>query len=382
MVGNPDVADDVLAAGRLIRKDRRQQIRRPHALDGRRHLLATGKAEDRQRTRGIPTPPRLEHRRIEQRLPQHLLGRVGSDIPEDRLERKAVLLAERDDDAVVGRRGLQLEVERPAEPLPKRKAPRAVDPRTKWSVDDELHPAPLVEKALGNDSARGRERAKRRRSRPHVQDGLLGASCVEAALTGEPRHRVLVVGDRLPHVRHFVRELDRASGRLAAPERNRGGRAVCVLHTHAARFDASNAPRIRAEQKHVARQALDGEVLVQGADDGTFGLGDHEVLRVVWNGAARGNRREPRPAASTDHAVHFVPMEISTAAPAAGRDPFGEHGDHGVEVPARKAAIGIGTADQRKQVVLAPRLAGRGGDDLLRKHIEGPVRELERIERP
>ena len=57
---------------------------------------------------------------------------------------------ERDDDAVVGGGGLQLEVERAAEALAQRQAPGAIDARAERRVQDQLHAAGFVEEALGD----------------------------------------------------------------------------------------------------------------------------------------------------------------------------------------------------------------------------------------
>src|SRR6185437_14871898 len=98
MVGDLELAGEVLRARDLIGEYRRQQILRRHARERRRHLAAA--AETRQRERG--------------------------------------------------RRGLQLEVERAAEALAQRQPPGAVHPAAEGRVDDELHAARLVEEALEN----------------------------------------------------------------------------------------------------------------------------------------------------------------------------------------------------------------------------------------
>ena len=86
---------------------------------------------------------------------------------EDVGEREAVLLGERDVDAVVGGGGLQLEVEAAAETLAQREAPGLVDAAAEGSVEDELLAAALVEEALGDDGLSwwGQRRARRGRRR-------------------------------------------------------------------------------------------------------------------------------------------------------------------------------------------------------------------------
>jgi len=54
-------------------------------------------------------------------------------------QRKTVLFAERDIQSIVGRRGLQFEIERTAETFAKREAPGFVNAATEGRVDDKLH---------------------------------------------------------------------------------------------------------------------------------------------------------------------------------------------------------------------------------------------------
>src|SRR5262249_27593350 len=112
-----------------------------------------------------------------------------------------------------------------------------------------------------------------------------------------------------------------------------------------------------------------------------FGLRDDEVIRVVGDGAAGSDGRQPRAAPAANHAVHLVAMEKRPAAPSLRRNAFREHPDDGVELRPRQIAIGISAADHRKQLVLAPGLASSGGYDLLREHVARPRRRLEPIER-
>ena len=64
-----------------------------------------------------------KHRRVEERLHEHVARRRRMQIAEDVGERKRVLRTERQQQRVFGRRGLQLEVELAAEPLPQRQCP-------------------------------------------------------------------------------------------------------------------------------------------------------------------------------------------------------------------------------------------------------------------
>ena len=185
MVGNADVADDVFLAGGLVRKDRGEQIVGAHALDLRRHLPPAGEPQDGERARRVPSPSHFEHRRRQHRLREHLFDGFLAQELEHELEWKAVLIAERDDDAVVGGGGLQLEVERAAEALAQRESPRSVDARAERRVQHELHAAPFVEEPFGDDGGDAGQRTERRRACAHVQNGLLCAAGVEMAIADE-----------------------------------------------------------------------------------------------------------------------------------------------------------------------------------------------------
>ena len=111
MIGNADFTRQIFRAGGLIGKHGGQQIVGSHPLDWRGHLAATLKTKDRERPRGIPAPARSKHGRRQHGLREHLFHGGGSEKLENDLEWEGMLFAERNDDAVVGGGGLQLEVE-------------------------------------------------------------------------------------------------------------------------------------------------------------------------------------------------------------------------------------------------------------------------------
>ena len=76
----------------------------------------------------------------------------------------------------------------------------------------------------------------------------------------------------LAQLAHRARELIAARGRLAEPERDRRRRALRVGHAHGAGGDLQDLPRRVAELEDVARGALDGEVLVERADERVVAL--------------------------------------------------------------------------------------------------------------
>src|ERR1700691_2309740 len=94
-----------------------------------------------QSARRIPAPACGEHRRIEQRLREHVLDVFRPQEFEYDFEWKGMLLAERKHDAIVGGGRLQFEIERAAEAFAQRQTPGAIDPRAERSMQNELHAA-------------------------------------------------------------------------------------------------------------------------------------------------------------------------------------------------------------------------------------------------
>src|SRR5260370_42657063 len=93
-------------------------------------------------------------------------------------EWEAVLLGQRDVQTVISCGRLQFEIKTAAETFAQRQSPRFIDTRAKWSVDDQLHSAAFVEKALGNDCALCRNVAQHRPPFENVLDGLGGAGFI------------------------------------------------------------------------------------------------------------------------------------------------------------------------------------------------------------
>src|SRR5215831_6317191 len=96
-------------------------------------------------------------------------------------QRKAVLLAQRNIQPVVGSCRLQLEIERPAKPFPQRQSPRLVDPPAKRRVNHKLHASALIEKPLRNHRGKCRHRSQNSAALQNVLDDLLRPPIVQAA---------------------------------------------------------------------------------------------------------------------------------------------------------------------------------------------------------
>ncbi len=345
----------VVLARDLGREHRREEVVRAHPGDRRGHPLPLEQPRDGERARRVPAPPDAEHRSLEGGLREHVVeGGLGEQL-EDGLERERVLRAERQEDALVGGGGLQLEVEAAAEALAEREAEGAVRARAERRVDDELHPARLVEEALRHERPLRRDGAERGARRRDVVDDLPRAGGRHGALRLEPGRRAGAVVEAplelLAQPRDLGGELPAAAGRLGDPERDAGRGAVRVLDAHRPGFHPADAPRRVPEQEHVARHRLDREVLVHLADRDPLGLGDDRVLRVVGDGAAAGERGDARAAAPLHAAVHGVAVEQRRGAAGRGGDPLREHVDDRVELGAREGAVGPGAADEREEPV-------------------------------
>ena len=126
------------------------------------HLAAAAAARHRQRDRRVPAPPRLEHRRVEKRLDEHVARRRRMQIAEHVGQRERVLRTERQQQRVFGGRRLQLEVELAAEALAQRQPPRLVDAAAERRVQHELHAARFVEEPLEHQRLLRRQRRRAR----------------------------------------------------------------------------------------------------------------------------------------------------------------------------------------------------------------------------
>ena len=284
VIGDFDIADDVLGAGHLGGKDGGEEVAGAHPLNRRRDLLAALVAQDGQGAGGVPPPAHLEHGRGKEGLSQHLARRLRAQVVKDVVQREAVLRPQRQHDIVFGGGGLQLLVERAAELLAEGEAPGPVHPPAEGGVEHELHPAGLVEEAFEDDAPLRGNHAEGGLGRGEVLDGLLGGRVFDAGLGGEPSRSVfdtLEVGRLLgaePPVDlgaqggDLFGKLGGARRGLAEPEGNRRRLAVGVLDEHLTLRDLEDAPRRDAKLEDVAGHALDGEVFVDRAD--------HDSLRL------------------------------------------------------------------------------------------------------
>src|SRR5437660_9044290 len=138
MLGNLARAGQVVLARRGVGEYRLEQIFGVHALELVRHARAAAVARHGEGEGGAPAPARLEDRRLQQRLLERVAHRVRMQVAEYFFQREGVLAAEREDDALLRRRRLQLEIEALAELLAQGESPGAVDAAAERRVQHEL----------------------------------------------------------------------------------------------------------------------------------------------------------------------------------------------------------------------------------------------------
>src|SRR4030095_2845619 len=108
-------------------------------------------------------------------------------VTRDLVERKTVAVRQRQHDRVLGRRGLQLEIELAAETLAQRQAPGAIQAAAKRRVDHELGTARFVEESLHRELALRRQQAERGLCSTQILEEPACGGLWEADFVDEPR---------------------------------------------------------------------------------------------------------------------------------------------------------------------------------------------------
>ncbi len=291
---------------------------------------------------------------------------------------------QRQHDAVLDRRGLQLEVELAAEALAQRQPPGAIQTRAHRRMNHQMRVAHLIEKSLQYDVVRGGQAAERGLGGRQVFDELLARQRRQCELLLQPlagrAYAMLQLARQAgPQTRHGGRQLSAAPGRFAEPERNVWRLTVSVLDIDFAGLDSDDAVGRIAELKNIAGQAFEREVFVQRAGD-LFRQHYHVVIELIGNRTAVGDRDQARPAPGPQTRVDRIEMEIGRAAAAPGREPVGQHCDQAIEIFTRQVPVRPGAANQREQARGGPLAARNLGHDLLGQHIQRRALKLNRVE--
>ena len=308
-------------------------------------------------------------------------------IPRDFPQLEAVRLGERQHDVILGRRRLQLEVERAAEPLAQGETPRAVHPAAVGGVNHELHAPGLVEKALEDDRVERRQASQGGAPGGEVLEQLQRGLLVERDGFGQPLPRRPGPLGQMPldvasQPGDGEGELIASSRRLSQPEWNRGWLSMCILDAHGAALDAQYSIRRVAQLEDVALQALDRKILVDCADQVPFRLEHDFIVGVVRNGASRGDRSEPASFARAKQPIDRIVMNQGAMAPASRAEALRQHADALVEFRARQITVAVRPAHQIEQLVFLPFARRHLGGNLLGQHVERISRHDEAVQFP
>ena len=386
MVRHFAFADDVLQASHLVREHGGHQVLGLHPLQLRRDLPAADEARQRQRGGCVPAETRGEQRRVQQCLHQHLFGAGRMQVAHHLDQRERMAGRERQHDRVLGRRRLQFEIELAAEALAQRQSPGLVDAAAVRRMDHQLGAAGFVEEAFQREMRLRRQHAEAGELCCGVFGDLLRGGFIELQLRAQPMlerrlaARLQLRLHRLAQPRHAGRQFDAAARRLAQPERDAGRHAFGILHAHAPGLDAQDPVTRIAELEHVAGDALDGEVFVDGADDDRLRLQQHGVVADIGDGAAGLDRGQARALAPAQLAMHGVAMQVARALAVAGAEAIGQHPHHLVEILSRQTRVRPGAMHHLEQRILVPFDAGDFGDELLRQHVQRRRRHDQRVQ--
>ena len=193
-------------------------------------------------------------------------------------------------------------------------------------VEDELHPAGVVEETLEHQVVLGGHDAQGGPPDGQVVDDHARRVAVDAANLDQPppgpvgiaRGQELV--DLVAEPGHLLGQLERAGRRLAQPERHRRRRVAGVADPHHAWLDPADLPGVAAEQEDVAGHGLDGPVLVDRADERVVRIGHDPVVAGLGDGAAGHGCSQAGALARPQLAVDLVVVEVGAAPAAAGLD--------------------------------------------------------------
>ncbi len=187
--------------------------------------------------------------------------------------------------------------------------------------------------------------------------------------------------ERGPEVAHRLGELGGAGGGLAQPERDRRRQVPRVVDPDRADLDLGHPPRVRAQEEDVPRGRLDREVLVHRADRHPVGIEHHAVVAGLRDGAAAGQRGQPRAPPGAEPPVDGVVMQVRAAAAPARLDPPARQRHHVVEVLPGQCRVRSrvpGHGPHRLDFALVG--GGHLRHQLLRQHVERGHGRLEEIE--
>ena len=242
-------------------------------------------------------------------------------------------------------------------------------------MDHQVRVAHLVEEAFEHNLPSAGQHAQGGLGRRQVQRELLRRRGRQVQVVLQPafagRHALVEMGVcGLANPRHRLAQFVGAAQALAEPEWHRGRLPLGVLHHHLAGLHLGDAVRHIAELEDVARQALEGEVLVEGAHAVPIRQQHHVVVELVGDHARIGDGGEPRAAARAQHAVDGVVVQVGAAPAAAGGVAVRKHLHDLLELPQREISVWLRAPQAVVQRIELPFAAGRFGDDVLCERVK------------
>jgi hypothetical protein len=252
-------------------------------------------------------------------------------------------------------------------------------------VDDQPPVAQFVAESLDEHRPVVGQPAGRHPLLGEVGEQVVGAPFVEAGVVRPSARRLLVgAGQFAKEGTQCAAQLSRPSGGIALPERHPADFAGRGGHQHPVVGDVLDAPRGRAEQKHVADSRLVHHLLVQLTDPppGALCAGEeHAEQSAVGNRPSAGNREPLGAAPRGQLAADAVPDETRTElGERIGRVAAGEHVQHRFERGARQTGERRGAADEGFDVVDAKWFHRDHRDDVLGEHVERIARIAHRLD--
>ncbi len=387
-VGHLDGPRDVLLARGGAGEHDGEQVVALHPLERRRYLAPTAEAQHDEAPVQVPPPAALEDRLIEDGLLQRGPDRARGEEAGHVGEREAVVGSEGDDDGVVVGARLELEVEPGTELLAQRVPHRSVEPAAVRRVDHELHPPRLVEEPLDDEVVLRGHDPEHGACRRQVGDDRGGGVALDPGELDDlvDRSRQVVVHHPALHHRpeagDLLAQLHGAGRRLAAPEGDRRVLVPGVDHSDLAAGDLPDLPVVRAEDEHVTGHRLRGPVFVHAPDQRLVGFGDDAEVAELGDGAAAGEGGEPGALAAAQLTVDAIVVDVGGSGSPAGLDPVADELEHLVEDLPGQRPVGMGSGDERVEVVDLPLRGGCLGDDLLGEDVERGDRHLDGVEAP
>ena len=382
-----------------------QQILGAQPLQPEGRALAALAGQE-QRPRRVLAKLSAEDRRVGQ-LGQDALARLVRPHRAEQVQRDVGLrLREAEEDAVVVALHLHLDARALAQRAGQRQPPQPVDLAAKGRLDHQPLVAQRVLEDLDQDAAvrrngagvvelachvvdhvPGRRRVQRivgAQPGEHRLHGRFFLSLADGAVVGQIQrgaHRVQPLCHGTPERADALTQFIGAPRKVAAPEGHARRRARRIGDDDFVVGQLDDAPDLRAEQQRVADARLVDELLVQLAELG-LAVGQVGVERAaVGDGAAVGQRQQPRPRQRGQPVVDAIPHQPRPqfAMRLAGIAP-GKHVEHGGVGARRQLAIRVGAAEQGVEFIDLPFLHRDHSHDLLRQNIERVARRVDRLD--